>query len=84
MVKKIGMNYFIYELFHVYLKCFVSFYGMVNFLGEEKNCLYKTNVAETYWNETLHLPAVEILELYLPATLCMCWQINLIWGQFLL
>jgi hypothetical protein len=37
-----------------------------------------------YWNEALYLPANEILELYLPATLCMCWQINLVWGQFLL
>jgi hypothetical protein len=27
------------------------------------------------------LPANEILELYLPATLCMCWQINLVWGN---
>jgi hypothetical protein len=26
-----------YELFHLYLKCVVSFYGMVNVLGEEKN-----------------------------------------------
>jgi hypothetical protein len=38
-----------YELFHFYLKCFVSFDGMVNFLGEEKIGRYKTNVLDLYW-----------------------------------
>jgi hypothetical protein len=32
MVRKIGMN------------CFVSFYGMIKFLGEEKSGRYKNNV----------------------------------------
>jgi hypothetical protein len=38
-----------YELFHLYFKCFVSFYGMVNFFGEEKNGRYKNNMLDFYW-----------------------------------
>jgi hypothetical protein len=50
------------RMFHLYLKCFVLFYGMVNYLGEENNVLhfywahtgwYVPCITPAYWNEAL-------------------------------